>query len=265
MFDKQFKYNEITNTWTVNLKPRYDHALPDDDEMDEDNNPIIKNTGDINIDTTTYFQQETQNITQNGDYIYEQNENGAWHLELKPQDSTEPTDVNINISSTPIYPTITSPIENNGYYKFNGNTLITGTDQDYNINVEVNNRVIINKITTGVNNNDISSTNNGWTYYRNSTEYNIYTGYINFVIYKNNTNNTYEFIFVNQAYASFPIYVNGNSWVYNKSGNSDIIKFWKDNQMICYLQENNNDSYQYNLVLSQELINFNGISWMTFN
>lgn len=67
--------------------------------MDEDNNPIIKNTGDINIDTTTYFQQETQNITQNGDYIYEQNENGAWHLELKPQDSTEPTDVNININT----------------------------------------------------------------------------------------------------------------------------------------------------------------------
>lgn len=68
--------------------------------MDEDDNPIIKNTGDINIDTTTYFQQETQNITQNGDYIYEQNENGAWHLELKSQDSTEPTDVNINIPIT---------------------------------------------------------------------------------------------------------------------------------------------------------------------
>lgn len=103
MFDKQFNYNEITNTWTVNLKPRYDHALPDDDEMDEDNNnnSIIKNTGDINIDTTTYFQQETQNITQNGEYIYEQNENGAWHLELKSQDSTEPTDVNINISIPP--------------------------------------------------------------------------------------------------------------------------------------------------------------------
>lgn len=102
MFDKQFNYNEITNTWTVNLKPRYDHALPDDDEMDEDNNnnSIIKNTGDINIDTTTYFQEQTQNITQNGDYIYEQNENGAWHLELKSQDSTEPTDVNINIPIT---------------------------------------------------------------------------------------------------------------------------------------------------------------------
>lgn len=110
--------------------------------MDEDNNPIIKNTGDINIDATTYFQQETQNITQNGNYIYEQNENGAWHLELKPQDSTEPTDVKINISP----PTIITPIQNNGYYKFNGNTLISGTDQDYNININVQKKITINEL-----------------------------------------------------------------------------------------------------------------------
>lgn len=34
-------------------------------------------------------------------------------------------------------PTITSPITSNGYYKFDGNTLISGTEQNYNINVNV--------------------------------------------------------------------------------------------------------------------------------
>lgn len=110
--------------------------------MDENDNPIIKNTGDINIDTTTYFQEQTQNITQNGEYIYEQNENGAWHLELKPQDSIEPTDININIPP----PTITSQIQNNGYYKFNDNWngLVSGTSSDYNLNINVNSNPLIN-------------------------------------------------------------------------------------------------------------------------
>jgi hypothetical protein len=90
--------------------------------MDEDNNPIIKNTGDINIDTRTYFQKETQNITQNGDYIYEQNENGAWHLESKPQDSTEPTDVKIEINKIVYYDPTKFIIR------------LNGTSQNYYIN-----------------------------------------------------------------------------------------------------------------------------------
>lgn len=119
--------------------------------MDEDNNPIIKNTGDINIDTTTYFQQETQNITQNGDYIYEQNENGAWHLELKPQDSTEPTDVNINISSPPVE-FEQSNITNNGYYLMNKNSTtnkyepVLSTPSNYNLNINVNSSPTPSKI-----------------------------------------------------------------------------------------------------------------------
>jgi hypothetical protein len=115
--------------------------------MDEDNNPIIKNTGDINIDTTTYFQEQTQNITQNGDYIYEQNENGAWHLELKPQDSTEPTDVNINVSSTVEFEQ--SNITNNGYYLMNKNSTtnkyepVLSTPSDYDINVNILSKINI--------------------------------------------------------------------------------------------------------------------------
>lgn len=34
-------------------------------------------------------------------------------------------------------PTITSPITSNGYYKFDGNILIPGTDQDYNIYINI--------------------------------------------------------------------------------------------------------------------------------
>lgn len=34
-------------------------------------------------------------------------------------------------------PTITSPITSNGYYKFDGNTLISGTSSDYNLNINI--------------------------------------------------------------------------------------------------------------------------------
>lgn len=36
-------------------------------------------------------------------------------------------------------PTIISPITSNGYYKFDGNTLIPGTNQDYNIYINISN------------------------------------------------------------------------------------------------------------------------------
>lgn len=43
-----------------------------------------------------------------------------------------------------IPPTITNPVTSNGYYKFDGNTLINGTNQDYDLNVQVNSTSTIN-------------------------------------------------------------------------------------------------------------------------
>lgn len=55
---------------------------------------------------------------------------------------------NFDINIPP--PTITSPIQNNGYYKIDeNNTLINGTSSDYNLNVKV--KIEINKIYTNYN------------------------------------------------------------------------------------------------------------------
>lgn len=65
-------------------------------------------------------------------------------------------------------PTISTPITSNGYYKFDGNTLISGTNQDYNIYINVAVSLPeydvrkFNFTARGVSSNGISSTN----YYR---------------------------------------------------------------------------------------------------
>lgn len=193
--------------------------------MDEDGNPIIKNTGDINIDTTTYFQDNTQDINDNGEYIYEQNENGAWHLVLKPQGSTEPTDVNIDIPP----PTITTPIENNGYYKFNGNNLINGTSSDYNLNVQVNSKINIK-------------------YYNNST--NSSPILLRNMIYNNTTTsvsigNNRILIYINKTAVGWSIKSLVNKSGYNTSysilGNSyySILNILNDDEKVVYLFDEN--------------------------
>lgn len=204
--------------------------------MDEDNNPIIKNTGDINIDTTTYFQEQTQNITQNGEYIYEQNENGAWHLELKPQDSTEPTDVNINITPPSIYPIVINKIgwsnyvmasnERNSYWEFHGtSTTITGVNN--------NNEVLI-----------------------------ISRFYVNYGV---NYSIRYYWNVTNSA----SIYIPKNSWVFNHeevNSSSSYISFFSNNQVIFDIGESSVGDDKYSiLLLRPSKFNFNGISWMTFN
>lgn len=106
-------------------------------------------------------------ITENGSYILGQNDEDLDDLEInldnnnsnsnpqrslnlsKTRDTIDPTytlgKFNVNVNP----PTITSPITSNGYYKFDGNTLISGTNQDYNLNVQVSSttpRIIINNI-----------------------------------------------------------------------------------------------------------------------
>lgn len=229
--------------------------------MDEDGNPIIKNTGDINIDTTTYFQDNTQDINDNGEYIYEQNENGAWHLVLKPQGSTEPTDVNIDIPP----PTITTPIENNGYYKFNGNNLINGTSSDYNLNVQVNSQIIISQIY--VNSLNITGGSNPpyWTFYNSQTTINIDNTNKDCLII---TKNYYNY-FIQTYYDinSEQITVSANSWVYLSNINNRSFNFMDNNNKIILTTSDNiiGDSTYTSFSINNTIINFSGINWMTFN
>lgn len=223
-------------------------------------------------------------ITTNGTYILGQNDEDPDDLEMDeeiPTNSNQQRSLtlsktgtrdttstftlgkfNINIPS----PTITSPITSNGYYKFNGNTLIPGTNQDYNINVQVANNVVsINKITTGVNDDDISSSN-GWTYYSNSTNITISAYYYtDITITKNSTNNTYDINIISAASSNFSYSVPSKSWVFHRYGTSDRVKLWNNNKMIYWLEEYTGDNDAYNMHISQEVMNFNGISWMTFN
>lgn len=161
-------------------------------------------------------------------------------------------------------PSITSPITSNGYYKFDGNTLISGTNQDYNINVAVNNVVSINKITVG-SDTIISNSNSGWTYYENSSSVRTYYNYLNIVISKNNTDNIYEIrIYYKSSTGNGTMAIKSNSWVYY-SNNNNTISFFKNDQMICSLKDINSDNSDTFMYLSQNLFNFNEISWMTFN
>lgn len=165
--------------------------------MDEDNNnPIIKNTGDINIDTRTYFQKETQNITQNGDYIYEQNEDGAWHLESKPQDSTEPTDVQINIPPTINFPINLTKIE----IHFPGSSMV--------INISSLNRILCRN---------------------NNTVITIPNGYVAIAGRNDNVINAYEFLVQQQE--TLTIHENYVYCLINKNSSTlDIVSFTDNNK-----------------------------------
>lgn len=88
------------------------------------------NTRDMIIDE----DEEENNNNDNGEIILR----GQNNVRGLPDPTGEAIEGNfvINIPQSTL-PIITNPITINGYYKFNGNTLISGTDQDYNINVSV--------------------------------------------------------------------------------------------------------------------------------
>lgn len=76
------------------------------------------------------------------------NTNGTGVISI-PNGYTGLGNVNYEVDVPP--PTITEPVTSNGYYKFEGNTLIPGTEQDYNlyINIPITNTTITNLSTKG--------------------------------------------------------------------------------------------------------------------
>lgn len=178
---------------------------------------------------------------------------------------------NFDINIPP--PTITSPIQNNGYYKFNGNNLISGTNQDYNLNVNVQNKFYITSIIFGINNENIASSNTNWTYYTDYTHTTFSTGTEVITIYKNTTNNNYTIKLYHNIDNS--IYIYDKTWVFTKNVDTyySSLRFIDENNNFLFsmLDDNssetsasyNNDSNQS--VLNSNIFSFDKISWMTFN
>lgn len=145
-------------------------------------------------------------------------------------------------------PTITSPVTSNGYYKFDGNTLIHGTDQDYNIYINIEAPIPeydITKFVFGSYGN--SSIPNTFSNSNNITKQTgNYTGSCCFIKEKNNT-----------IIISFGIPPNGSYYCNNNTFPSNN-KVTYDNEILSYgyICENDNRTLCYNTVtLFGKLIN----------
>lgn len=150
-------------------------------------------------------------------------------------------------------PTITSPITSNGYYKFDGNTLIPGTDQDYNIYINVIPITIINNWEDLINTFGNMSVTGKYNYYIGvetrpgtcsyySTVYRSGTVYLNdqnwrlatsnysrncgyekFINIKYDSNNEYWIISVKTGYSNGDHYIDAPSASSSGVGNTTLI------------------------------------------
>lgn len=200
-------------------------------------------------------------ITTNGNYILGQNDEDPDDLEmdidntnnnnnskkltlLKNQTRDDITSnyvlgkLNINIPS----PTITSPITSNGYYKFDGNTLISGTEQDYNIYVStppISNKVVFYSMNHNGDNylfSTFSNTSSTISLPANSTTLLIYqrTTYYIFKVYKNTSSSSV-------SYSN----ADGTNYYY-KSLNT------ASNNRIIFIDLNNTRIFELNLVVIKD-------------
>lgn len=99
---------------------------PEPEEEILENN---SNTRVMIIDENEEMEEEENN--NNGQIVLR----GQNNVRGLPDPTGEAIEGTFNINISP--PTITTPIIYNGYYKFDGNTLISGTDQDYNIYINI--------------------------------------------------------------------------------------------------------------------------------
>jgi len=220
--------NEIEITSNGNYILGQNDEDPDDLEMDIDNNNNNNNSKKL----TLLKNQTRDNITSN--FILGK--------------------ININIPS----PTITSPITSNGYYKFDGNTLIPGTDQDYNIYINIAMTVPEYDITKF---NFVFNTD----YDKSENRNNIFNG--NSTIYKSNGSYNLNACFILEynntiilKYGKPPI----NSYYCDNSTNSNDHNIYYNNNILCsnykstsYPGNRNNHFYEYfpSLTLFGKLIN----------
>ena len=166
-------------------------------------------------------------------------QNGTSTISI-PQNYEGLDEVHYNVNVPP--PTVISPVTSNGYYKFDGNTLISGTDQDFNLNINVNTGIdiIIKKIVLYNNDTDATVKNYNGTF---SSKY-LYKTEISNLSLNNLQNNSYINIpkwgssnqkyyrrylimFNDDGYIGF-FYIVGydvtDLWVYNRTGS--VLKYY---------------------------------------
>ena len=183
-------------------------------------------------------------------------------------------DMYININNTP---TITSPITDNGYYKFDGNTLISGSPSDYNLNVSVTPIISIDKIILGDNGVVIASNdiNSNWTFYGDVTSdyHSISVTSNNEILIIGKVYTDYRFRYMIKFYwniTSGTLSIPDNCWVYNynKVGSSLALPFYFYSMNSEYFGIEDSSSGDKNcsiIVLRPSKFNFKGINWMTFD
>lgn len=159
-------------------------------------------------------------------------------------------------------PIITTPIENNGYYKFNGNNLISGTNQDYNLNINVSNIRKIDTIKIG--STIISNSSTNWHWFPYGQPYNVSGGQEVLIICKYGDwwNVTFHYNLNSNVYST--ITVADNSWVYinNLNYSPYSIEFIENNQ--TFFRSRDDSGYDPLYFDFYKSIEFN-IDWMTFN
>lgn len=140
----------------------------------------------------------------------------------------------INISSTPIYPTITS--------------------------LKSNNTIIADNLT-----------NNNWTYYSGSGNVtNLVNAYseVIFITFSSN-DDFYRIRFCYNMTGSYPdLSYAPNTWVYISRDviNNNELNFLDENNNVLFkIKDNENDVNFCEIFVSASLFNFDGINWMTFN
>ena len=234
-----------------------------------------------NNNNTRFMIIDEENNNNNGQMVLR----GQSNVRGLPDPTGEDIEGTFDINIPP--PTITDAIDSNGYYKFNGNSLISGTDQDYNINVNVqsstpsfNNSVSKIEITGGNSAVTIAdnNTNTDWTYYSSSTNLTITNNTEAIIINKHiydsymNLDSYYEIKIISNFNSNSTFDIDRKSWVYNKemtsvSNSAFPINFRNsDNKLLLTGRDAKyNDNISNAFTINENLINFNGISWMTFN
>lgn len=171
--DDDFDIIDNTLNITVDVDDDREDEMEEDEEEQKNNNKKNNTKTDqsivgyaktinLNIDLNKAFNWYKENyigkfdlenneppeITANGDYTTTDTNNNNYqeinnYVPPALTRSIEPDNkktrslysnyFKVNVSP----PIITNPITYNGYYKFDGNTLISGTDQDYNLNINI--------------------------------------------------------------------------------------------------------------------------------
>lgn len=108
-----------------------------------------------------------------------------------------------------------------------------------------------------------------WTFYSSSEFLNVSNGNDVLIIRKNNEYNRYEIEMYYNISTNYGILSTGsNSWVYLKTNNNySTVTFYNNNDetLLRMIDLTSNNEDPNNLYINTNLINFNGISWMTFN